>query len=341
MKYKILKFKQKIKKFYYKIFGRLFFYFESRKRWKHNKIRRQYKLVQSFRKLESALNQIKYPENEFNKVMSMILSDIELFGYIGYRFYCDRRQLRNITISDNFLRFLHPKSKIYQGHPNQPDTNRAIKVDAQSLFVFGMILINRSLLLLKMYLPDKESDKKYPMYSKIGNFYFSLIKSKNLSTPAGKLKTKSLARIKWLYSVLRFYRNEFIEHLDEGYQQGMNYGIHTDDFALSSYKWNYSDDDDTLIEKFRKKMEAKSIKIAGRSNGGRSLINRYYVQRLFDNIVLVPDELLKEALNLIEYIGVNSPQPTKVIGEVESYIEDLFQFMIDELDSSELAKYKE
>ena len=47
---------------------------------------------------------------------------------------------------------------------------------------------------------------------------------------------------------MRFYRNEFIEHLDKGYQQGMNFGSYTSDFALSSYKWDYSDSDNKKIK---------------------------------------------------------------------------------------------
>ena len=80
--------------------------------------------------------------------------------------------------------------------------------------------------------------------------------------------------------------------------------------------------------------------VSGRSSGGRSLINRYYIQRLFDNITLIPNELLKEALDLIEDIGVHSPQPEKVIQEMETYMEGIFNFMSEQIDNSELVKYK-
>jgi hypothetical protein len=171
-------------------------------------------------------------------------------------------------------------------------------------------------------------------------FYDSLSSLTSLSTTAQKFKNIFLIQIKWLSSALRFYRNEFIEHLDKGYQQGMNFGFYANDFALTSYKWNYNDDDNDKVEKFRTELEKLNIKISGRSDGGRSLINRYYIQRLFDNIILVPGNKLKEALDLIEEVGVHSPQPEKVISEIETYMEGLLNFMSEELDNSELIKYK-
>ena len=330
-----------IRKYYYKIFGKLIFYLEAQKRKKINEKKSQYKLVKNFRELETAVRRINYPNNDFNKIMSMILEDIELFGHIVDRFYTHRQILKAITINDNFFTDLDPKAKSYPVHPTENYINNAIKIDTKSLFIFGMILVNRSLLLLKMYLPDREKNMKYPMYDKIGNLYFTLRNKNDLSPIATKLKDNFLIRIKWLYAVLRFYRNEFIEHLDRGYQQGMNFGVYNDDFALSSYKCDYNENDNERIEKFRLKLEKMGVKIAGRSGGGKNLINRYYVHRLFDNIVKIPNEFLNEALDLIEDIGVNSPQPMKIITEIESYINDLFNFMIRELDQSELAKYKE
>lgn len=119
----------------------------------------------------------------------------------------------------------------------------------------------------------------------------------------------------------------------------MNFGFYQNDFALSSYKWNYDDNDNYRVESFRTKLENLRVKIAGRSDGGRSMINRYYVQKLFDSIVLVPDDLLKESLDLIEEVGVHSPQPEKTISEIESYMEGIFNFICDELGNSELAQY--
>ena len=338
----MIKVKNKIKSIFYKLFGSLVFELKTRKRSrKHKEIKREkYKLEIAFRKLESKLQGIEYPDNEFNKIMSMVLSDIELFDHIVRRFRYDRQVLGYISHDDQFLHFLGPNRRSYPSHPYERENNQAIKIDVQSLFMFGTIMVNRSLLLLKMYLSDKSSSPKIDMYSKIASFYYGLNKSTQLSSLAQKFKANFLTQTKWLHSALRFYRNEFIEHLDKGYQQGMNFGFHANDFALTSYKWNYNDDDNDKVEKFRTELEKLNIKISGRNDGGRSLINRYYIQRLFDSITLVPDDKLKEALDLIEEVGVHSPQPEKVISEIETYMEGMLNFMSEELDNSELIKYK-
>ncbi len=336
------KLRHKIRFIFYKIFGDLLFELKAKRRQKeHRKIKReQSKLESAFRELERSLQGINYPNNDFNKIMSMVLSDLELFEHIVRRFRFDRQVLSHISHDDQFLHFLGPNKKSYPSHPYERDNNKAIKIDVQSLFIFGLIMINRSLLLLKVYLPDKSGNVKRDMYSNIGAFYYGLSKSTQLSPVAQKFKSKFLQQIKWLYAALRFYRNEFIEHLDKGYQQGMNFGVYANDFALSSYKWNYNNSDDIKIENFRAKLEKRGVKISGRSDGGRSLINRYYIQRLFDNIVSVPDDLLKEALDIIEDIGVHSPQPEKVISEIENYMEGILNFMREEVNHSELIKYK-
>jgi|SRR3989344_2666641 len=336
-----MKLKIKVKRIYYQLFGKLAFYREMRRRRLANEKKKKYKLVNEFRKLEGSLKQIKYPKNNFNKIMSMILSDITLFGYVVNNYNYHRKLLSDKTLDDNFYRRLEPKARSYPAHPAESYINSAIKIDAQSLFIFGAILINRTLLMLKMYLPDRHNSGSRSMYSGIGHFYPVLYQKKvKLSPLLEKFKDKHELKIKWLYSVLRFYRNEFIEHLDRGYQQGMTFGVYTDNFSLSSYKWNYNDNDNAKIEKLKSKLEKREIYIDGRDDGGRSLNNRYYLQRVFDNITQVPDDLLEGTLNLVEEVGGESPQPNKVIREIENYITDLFQFMIDELDSSELAKHK-
>jgi len=336
-----MKLKIQIKNIYYKLFGKLIFYREMKRRRAINEKKQEYKLVGEFRKLEKALKQIKYPKNDFNKIMSMMLSDISLFGHLVNNYNYHRKLLKDKTLNDEFYRRLDPRARSYPAHPAEKYINNAIKVDAQSLFIFGTILVNRSLLLLKMYFPDRHNSRSRNMYSGIGYFYPILHDKKvSLSPLLEKFKKKHAFKVKWLYSVLRFYRNEFIEHLDRGYQQGMTFGVYTDNFSLSSYKWNYNDNDNKKIEKLKSKLEKNNIHIGGRDDGGRNLNNRYYLQRVFDNITQVPDDLLEETLRLAEEVGGESPQPTRVIEEIESYITDLFQFMIDELDSSKLAKYK-
>lgn len=337
---KFIRLKRGIKNFYYKLFGRILYCLEMRKRKSINNERVEYKLVVEFRELEKALRQIKYPKNRFNKLMSMILTDINLFDQIVKNYRHHRKFLKQKMFDERFYNSLNPNARSYPSHPAEKYINNSIKIDAQSLFIFGTILVNRSLLLLKMYFSDRHNSGRRSMYSGIGYFYPSLSKNTTLSPLLEKFKTKHSLKIKWLYSALRFYRNEFIEHLDRDYDQGMTFGIYNDGFSLSSYKWNYNDNDNVKIQELRSKLEEINVHIQGRDYGERNLINRYYLQMVFDNITRIPDDFLEETLKLVEEVGGESPEPNVVINQIETYIVGLFQFMIDELESSELAKYK-
>ncbi len=338
-----MKLRRMIRSLFFRLFGRLIVESRFRRRTReHEKLNKEKSKIEfAFRRFESSLQDIQYPNNEFNKIMSMLLADLESFELIVQRFRRERSLLSHISREDQFLlHHLDPDRRSYPSHPLSKINNQAIKVDVQALFIFGMIMVNRLSLLLKMYLSDRASVSSKDMYSKIGLFYSELNKIPNPSQLAQRFKNRFLLKLKWLYAALRFYRNEFIEHLDKGYQQGMNYGTYTSTFALTSYKWDYDDEDDEKIEQFKAKLEKLNIKISGRDDGGRSLNNRYYVQMLFDNITKVPDSLLNDALDLIEDIGVHSPQPEKVIKEIEEYVGGVLDFMTEELDASELNKFK-
>jgi hypothetical protein len=105
--------------------------------------------------------------------MSMVLSDIELFDHIVRRFRYDRKVLGYISHDDQFLHFLGPNRRSYPSHPYERENNQAIKIDVQSLFMFGTIMVNRSLLLMKMYLSDRSNANKEDMYS--GIWFFTIV----------------------------------------------------------------------------------------------------------------------------------------------------------------------
>ncbi len=140
--------------------------------------------------------------------------------------------------------------------------------------------------------------------------------------------------LKWLNAVLRFYRNKFIEHFGQPRQQGMNFSIGGKDFALHSYKWDFNSSDEKRIADFKTKIVAHGITLP------KELNPRHYVQLLFDNIVSIPDDLIQEALNLIEDIGIDSPQPEVLIERVEKYLTSLFGFMHKGIDQSEFSRYR-
>ena len=61
---------------------------------------------------------------------------------------------------------------------------------------------------------------------------------------------------------------------------------------------------------------------------------------MFNNIITVPDDLVDEALEIIEDIGASSPEPELLISKIEDYMNGLYDFMIKNFESGEFVKYK-
>lgn len=285
----------------------------------------------AFRELEKELSNIKFPDNLVNKHMSLILSSLNSFELILTRYYNIRELLRKIHLEEFAWIKAHPDAKVRKAHPDEAYASAAIRVDVESLFIFGIIIIRRTLPLIKLFLPDRTGEKVFDDFS---NFYRWLFESKKLSSLATDFRNELGENLKWLNAVLRFYRNKFIEHFSQPQQQGMNFSIGGKDFALHSYKWGFNSSDEKRIIDFKAKMVARSIILTEELNP------RHYVQLLFDNIVSIPDDLISEALNLIEDIGIDSPQPELLIERIEKYLTLLFSFMCRNIDRSEFVKYQ-
>lgn len=292
-------------------------------------------VLERFRELEKDLQLINFPDNQYNKVMGFVLQSINSFELIITRYPQLRRHLIRIGIEENRWLKKHPNIRSYKVHPDHNYTNAALRVDVESLFIFGTILVTRSLLLLKLYLPDPPYlFRNKDQYHSISNFYWWM--SENQLSPLGeKFKVKTLPNFKWLYAVLREYRNEFIEHMDAPYQQGMNYQTYGPSFQLSSYKWgDITDDEKKEITTLKSELKARGISLPGDKN------ERHFAQILFEAITSVPNDLLNQALKLSEQIGVQSPEPQLLINMITDYMQTLFDFLKENLPESELEKYR-
>ncbi|MDP1760008.1 MAG: hypothetical protein Q8L01_00880 [Candidatus Woesebacteria bacterium] len=294
------------------------------------KIDKLEEVEKKFRQLEKKLLATSYPENAVNKKMSLVLGTIKSFEIVVTRFRNNRKKLQEISIESSGWWKTHPKAKSRQAHPDEEYVHSAIRVDVESLFVYGLILVQRTLLLIFLFLPDKPPKDKFEHLTK---FYHWLNSNKGISPLAVELKTHFADTPKWLYAVLRFYRNEFIEHMDRSYQQGMGFSTYGNGFQLSSYKWNYSDDDTKRISEFKRKLIKRKVIFP------TEIRPRQYVQFMFDRIVEIPEDLLEEALLIIEDVGGESPEPEKLIAMVQAYLNGMFDFLISNFDKSELAKY--
>lgn len=285
----------------------------------------------NFRKLEKMMVRTHYPDNLANKSMGSLYGVINSFEIVLTRYRMNRMRLSELSLAGSHWWKTHPKAKSRRADPREPYVNGAIRVDAESLFVFGLILVQRSLLVIKLFLPDKLSEEKFGSLTK---FYNWIRSSEKISPLAKEMREEFGGNMKWLYSVLRFYRNEFIEHVDRSYQDGMGYSNYENSFNLSSYKWNYSDEDSRKINQLKKQLIKRKVVMPEELN------QKHYLHLLFKNIQAVPDDLLEECLDIIEDIGGDSSDPEILIAQIETYLNQLFNFMIKNFDKSEYGKYK-
>lgn len=97
---------------------------------------------------------------------------------------------------------------------------------------------------------------------------------------------------------------------------------------------DFNADDEKNILNFKDKLEKRGVKMS--SDHGA----RHYIQILFDNLDQVPEDFLQDALRLIDNIGIDSPAPATLINRIELYLRDLFNFMSDHIQASDLAQYR-
>lgn len=282
----------------------------------------------AFRRFEKELSNFSVPDNRANKLMSSLLSSLESFELISTRYSDVRSRIQKIhreTLAKRAERKTRP------AHPDERYSYAAIRVDVESLFMFGIIIVRRTLPLVELFIPDKPSVKKF---DDLGNFYGWITNESNLSSITTELKNNLGAHFRWLYAVLRFYRNRFVEHLSEPRQQGMNFELGGKEFALHSYKWNFDTGDEQAILDFKSKLEKKGIKMPTEHG------QRHYVQLVFDNLDQVPEDFLQDALRLIDDIGIDSPSPKTLVHNIDIYLRDLFNFMSDRIQDSDLVQYR-
>ena len=263
--------------------------------------------------------------------MSLLLGSLESFELISTRYETVRNKIQEIHKEEFAQRAADPERKSWPAHPNERYCYAAVRVDVESLFVFGIIVVRRTLPLIALFLPDRPSKKTF---EDTNDFYKWIMDEPSLSAMADTLKKELGNHFRWLYAVLRFYRNKFVEHLSEPRQQGMNFDLGGKKFALHSYKWDFNADDEQAISDFKSKLEKVGVKMPNERG------SRHYIQLIFDNLDQIPEDLLQDALRLIEDIGIDSPAPATLINHIELYLRDLFNFMSDRIQDSDLAQYQ-
>ena len=288
-------------------------------------------LNDSFRSLEKKLAEYDMPDNLFNKFMSLLLSSTNFFELISTRYKNIRQKISDIHREDMIWINSHPDERVRPAHPDENYANAAIRVDVESLFMFGIILVRRTLPIIKIFIKDQPPTKTF---EDVSNFYQWIMTEQNLDPLTLRLRDDLKNDFRWLNSVLRFYRNKFIEHLDIPQQQGMSFSLGGKEFSLHSYKWEFNFADEQKILNVKSRLEQRGIFLPKEFNP------RHYVQLLFDYILFIPEDMLKDVWNLIEDVGIDSPKPADLINGINFYVSKLLLFIRNNLEKSGLEKFK-
>jgi len=285
----------------------------------------------AFRRFEKELSGFSVPDNKVNKFMSLLLSSLESFELISTRYENIRNKIQEIHKEEWAQRTADPERKSWPAHPDEKYSYAAVRVDAESLFIFGIIIVRRTLPLIELFIPDKPPAKTF---EDLSNFYSWVSTTPSPSQLTTDLRNDLGHHFRWLYVVLRFYRNRFVEHLNEPRQQGMNFDLGGKKFVLHSYKWDFNTNDEKAILDFKNKLEKRDITMPNEHNP------RHYVQLFFDNLDQVPEDFLQDALRLIDDIGIDSPSPTTLMNHIEVYLRDLLNFVSGRIGDSNLVQYR-
>ena len=163
---------------------------------------------------------------------SHLIERIKDFKNIVTRLGQSRKDITDLTIRRNKL---EPK-KITPGKPfpkrlqkimsKQNKLTELMKLDMESLYVFGNLLLNQWSHMMAYLFGHKEPEE-FTFHR-----LYDVISSNSDQGLFTEIWNKHRQEIFWLYYQLRSYRNVFIEHVKQPWQRGNTMSVYGDDFNL-------------------------------------------------------------------------------------------------------------
>src|SRR3989344_3697100 len=149
----------------------------------------------AFRRFEKELSEFSVPDNKANKFMSLLLSSLESFELISTRYANIRNKIQEIHKEEWAQRTADPERKSWPAHPDEKYSYAAVRVDAESLFIFGIIIVRRTLPLIELFIPDKPPAKTF---EDLSNFYNWISTTPNPSKLTTDLRNDLGHHFRWL-----------------------------------------------------------------------------------------------------------------------------------------------
>jgi len=147
------------------------------------------------------------------------------------RLFAGRRKLTELARQEELTRPKNwPAGKPYPNEvkkimKEERELTECMKLDIESLYMFGMILLDQWAL-QSICIGNLALQKKHPFNELV--YYFDSGNNDILAPIWDQLKEKIL----WLHYQLRFYRNKFVVHANRPWQRGTTMSVYGDDFNL-------------------------------------------------------------------------------------------------------------
>jgi hypothetical protein len=295
-------------------------------------------IIDSLKKMEMLFQQIENKDNvrRISKHDVLVRGELKDLDIIWKRFLCNRQELIELsTKRDQYLQEKgNPKSKEAQEiFKREDEVVNSLKVDLKSLFLFGDILFNKLVLLIRAIYGANRGIK----YESFSSFLKSIRNLEKITSPEHMLYSKLGEDLEKIDVLLGFYRDKFIVHVSGPYQEGMNWSVYLPDIGIDHTSWKL---DKFNFDEFNELVELLNDILPSRDKYGNPLEKpcdpRLKVEVLFMNLHKIKDPDLKQrAEGYIRSVGLRSPDiyyllktvkdtSIQVIESLEEYVNEQY-----------------
>ncbi len=204
---------------------------------------------------------------------------------------------------------LHEIDQDIERDEGDRDLEIAMRVDVKSLFLFGDILLSTCALATKL-VDGKPAAVEYDSYSR----FLSSVRGREVDDLPTRIIRRAGDAAENIESLLGFYRDKFIVHVEYSYSQGVMRGINTPRYQIRH--WRRDADLSVLVP------IEKSLRLAVPDRGGLTHAEQVRdaesrVEAVVRNLHRIADkDARRSAAQAVRSIGILAPDPHEVMNDL-------------------------
>lgn len=295
-------------------------------------------IVNQLKKMEMLFKHIENKDivRKISKHDVLVRGELIDLNIIWKRFLHDRQELIGVsTLAHKYLKGNADRNskEAQEIFSRETELKNSLKVDLKSLFLFGDILFNKLVLLIRAVYEQTRGIK----YESFSSFLKSIRGLKENGSPEYKLYSKLSENLEKIDVLLGFYRDKFIVHVFGPYQEGISWSVHFPEIKLNHTSWKLDEFD---FGKFNNLVEQLKDILPEKDKYGNPLGKpcdpRLKVEVLFINLHKIKDPDLKQrAEGYIRSVGLTTPDIYYLLKTVK----DTAIQMIESLENHVKEKY--